>query len=160
MLRPSLQPRSCIPLRKAAMRASPSASCATPISTPMRRMGSPCWERAASGQAAAAPAISVMSSRRFMPLTRSRRHRLSHSAGPLCSTANGRREMSKWAINDQSAPQQKDSYSITSSARASSDCGMVRPSALAVFRLMTRSYLVGACTGRSAAFSPLRMRST
>src|SRR4029077_9228837 len=51
-------------------------------------------------------------------------------------------------------------HSITSSARASSDGGTVRPSALAVFRLITSSYLVGACTGRSAGFSPLRMRST
>jgi hypothetical protein len=31
---------------------------------------------------------------------------------------------------------------------------------LAVLRLITNSYLVGACTGRSAGFSPLRMRST
>src|SRR5262249_48013623 len=51
-------------------------------------------------------------------------------------------------------------HSITSSARASSDWGTVRSSALAVFRLMTSSYFVGACTGRSAAFPPLRMRST
>ena len=51
-------------------------------------------------------------------------------------------------------------YSITSSARASTDGGTVRPSALAVLRLMTSSYLVGACTGRSAGFSPLRIRST
>ena len=51
-------------------------------------------------------------------------------------------------------------YSITSSARARSDGGTLRPSALAVLRLMTSSYLVGACTGRSAGFSPLRMRST
>src|SRR5262249_1463228 len=51
-------------------------------------------------------------------------------------------------------------HSITSSARASSVGGISRPSILAVFRLMTSSYLVGACTGRSAAFSPLRMRST
>ena len=36
----------------------------------------------------------------------------------------------------------------------------VRPSAFAVLRLITSSYLVGACTGRSAGFSPLRMRST
>ena len=28
------------------------------------------------------------------------------------------------------------------------------------FELMAISYLVGACTGRSAGFSPLRMRST
>jgi hypothetical protein len=51
-------------------------------------------------------------------------------------------------------------YSITSSARASTDGGIVRPSAFAVLRLITSSYLVGACTGRSAGFSPLRMRST
>src|SRR5262249_33868177 len=51
-------------------------------------------------------------------------------------------------------------HSITSSASASSLSGIWRPRALAVLRLMTRSYLVGACTGRSAGFSPLRMRST
>jgi hypothetical protein len=51
-------------------------------------------------------------------------------------------------------------YSITSSARASSDGGTSRLSPLAVLRLMISSYLVGACTGRSAGFSPLRMRST
>src|SRR5262245_20537238 len=51
-------------------------------------------------------------------------------------------------------------HSITSSTRASRLSGTVSPSALAVLRLMTSSYLVGACTGRSAGFSPLRMRST
>src|SRR5262249_46739082 len=51
-------------------------------------------------------------------------------------------------------------YSITSSARASTDAGMSRPSALSVFRLITISYLVGACTGSSAGFSPLRMGAT
>src|SRR5262245_5518331 len=51
-------------------------------------------------------------------------------------------------------------HSITSSARASSDDGTSRPSALAVLRFTTSSYLVGACTGRSAGFSPFRMRST
>ena len=35
-------------------------------------------------------------------------------------------------------------HSITSSALASSDCGIVSPSALAVFRLITISYLVAA----------------
>ena len=45
------------------------------------------------------------------------------------------------------------SYSITSFARASTDGGTVRPSAFAVFRLIVRSYLVGACTGRSAGFA-------
>jgi hypothetical protein len=51
-------------------------------------------------------------------------------------------------------------HSITSSARARSVGGSVRPSALAVLRLITSSYFVGICTGRSAGFSPLRMRST
>src|SRR5262245_1733820 len=37
---------------------------------------------------------------------------------------------------------------------------MVSPSSLAAFRLSDSSYLVGACTGRSPGFSPLRMRST
>src|SRR5262245_20869620 len=46
-------------------------------------------------------------------------------------------------------------HSITSSARASNVGGTSRPSALAVLRLMTSSYLVGACTGRSPGFSPL-----
>src|SRR5262249_20633112 len=50
-------------------------------------------------------------------------------------------------------------HSITSSARASSVGGTCRPSALAVLRLITSSYLVGACTGRSPGFSPFRMRS-
>src|SRR6516162_9773699 len=50
-------------------------------------------------------------------------------------------------------------HSITSSVSASSRSGTVRPSALAVLRLMTSMYLVGNWTGRSAGFSPLRMRS-
>src|SRR6266446_5991519 len=49
-------------------------------------------------------------------------------------------------------------HSITSSARASSVAGTSRPSALAVLRLTTSSYLVGACTGRSAGFSPFRIQ--
>src|SRR6202023_3668877 len=61
--------------------------------------------------------------------------------GDICSTANC-------------------DYSITSSARASSIGGTSMPSALAVLRLITSSYLVGACTGRSAGFSPLSTRST
>ena len=51
-------------------------------------------------------------------------------------------------------------HSITSSARASTDAGSSRPSALAVLRLITSSYFTGAWTGRSPGFSPLRMRST
>ena len=51
-------------------------------------------------------------------------------------------------------------YSITSSAVASRVTGTSRPSAPAVFTLMTSSNLVGCWTGRSAGLSPLRIRST
>ena len=49
-------------------------------------------------------------------------------------------------------------YSITSSARASTIRGTLRPRAFAVLRLMISSNLVGMCTGRSLGFSPLRIR--
>jgi hypothetical protein len=49
-------------------------------------------------------------------------------------------------------------YSITSSARARSGSGMVRPSALAVLGLRAISSLVSCCTDRSLGFSPFRMR--
>ena len=51
-------------------------------------------------------------------------------------------------------------HSITSSARARTVAGRSRPSAFAVLRLTTSSYLFGAWTGSSDGFSPLRMRST
>src|SRR6476646_3146045 len=51
-------------------------------------------------------------------------------------------------------------YSITSSARASNEGGTVRPSALAVLRLITSSYLVGCSIGRSDGFVPLRILPT
>src|SRR5579864_4698155 len=54
---------------------------------------------------------------------------------------------------------EKRRYSITSSAVASSVCGTVRPSPLAVLRLITSSNLVGCSIGRSDGLSPLRMRA-
>src|SRR5947207_817 len=49
-------------------------------------------------------------------------------------------------------------HSITSSASASNVGGTSRPSAMAVFRLSTSSTLVDRMTGRSAGFSPFRIR--
>ena len=51
-------------------------------------------------------------------------------------------------------------YRITWSALMRTDWGMVRPSALAVFMLMTNSKRVGCSTGRSAGLAPLRILST
>jgi hypothetical protein len=49
-------------------------------------------------------------------------------------------------------------YSITSSAIESTPDGIARPRAFAVLRLITSSSFVGRKTGRSAGFSPLRIR--
>src|SRR5262249_43379212 len=51
-------------------------------------------------------------------------------------------------------------YWMTSSARPSTDGGIVRPRALAVLRLMTNSNFVGCSTGKSAGLAPLRILST
>ena len=80
------------------------------------------------------------------------RHRQAVPALPGCARTG--REQSQQTMRAVAG------YSITSSARASTDCRMSRPRVLAVLMLITNSYLVGACTGRSAGFSPLRMRST
>src|SRR5690348_1044872 len=55
---------------------------------------------------------------------------------------------------DERAPR----HSITSSAMASSPGGKLRPNAFAVLRLITNSNLIDCMTGRSADFSPLRIR--
>jgi hypothetical protein len=51
-------------------------------------------------------------------------------------------------------------YWMTSSARPSSDGGIVRPRALAVLRLITSSNLVGCSMGKSAGLAPRRILST
>src|SRR5262249_2052598 len=50
-------------------------------------------------------------------------------------------------------------HSITSSARAMSVGGISRPIALAAFKLMINSNLVGCSTGKSAGFAPLKTLS-
>ena len=79
---------------------------------------------------------------------------------PIATEVVRWRNMSKWGQPRHFALRKQHPYSITSSARASNIGGTLRPSAVAVLRLITSSYLVGFCTGRSAAFTPLRMRST
>jgi hypothetical protein len=58
------------------------------------------------------------------------------------------------------ALQQTAPYSITSSARAISVGGMVKPIKEAVFRLMIDSNSVASCTGKSAGLAPFRILST
>ena len=49
---------------------------------------------------------------------------------------------------------------VVRSARASNDCGIVRPSAVAVLRFTTNSNLVGCSIGSSAGLAPFRILST
>jgi hypothetical protein len=75
---------------------------------------------------------------------------------PLCPDSDQipqRSETTRCANNRHRLP-----YSITSSVVASGD-GTVRPSVLAVLRLITSSNLVGCSTGRSAGFAPLKILS-
>src|SRR5439155_9592819 len=51
-------------------------------------------------------------------------------------------------------------HSMIWSARSRIGCGIVMPSALAAFMLITNSNLVGCSIGRSAGFAPLRILST
>src|SRR5689334_22955766 len=53
---------------------------------------------------------------------------------------------------------QNGGYSITSSARMSNEGDIVRPSALAVLRLIVSRYRVGCMTGRSPGLAPWRIR--
>ena len=62
-----------------------------------------------------------------------------------------------WDFPVQVRKADSPSHSITSSARASNDGGMTRPSALAVLRLMTSSNWVGCSTGRSTGLTPARI---
>src|SRR6516164_1384642 len=73
-LNPTSQPNCCNSCANAALPACPKGSSAVVfISTPMRRMRSPCCARTASGQAnAAPPPSSVMNSRRVTRLPRRR----------------------------------------------------------------------------------------
>src|SRR5262245_59521526 len=62
------------------------------------------------------------------------------------------------------AAEQRDEFaalhSITSSASNCIELGTSMPSALAVCRLITNSNLLDCTTGKSAGFSPLRIRPT
>jgi hypothetical protein len=53
----------------------------------------------------------------------------------------------------------RDRYSITSSARANTVGGMVRPSSFAVLTLIIIKNFVGNTTGKSAGLAPLRILS-
>src|SRR6266478_5611078 len=79
-----------------------------------------------------------------------------HALALLRTRGEGPRNRRAADERDELAPL----HSITSSARASSVGGTVRPRAKAVFKLMISSKSVACWIGRSAGFAPLRILST
>jgi hypothetical protein len=68
-LRPSVHPNCCRPCTNAVMRLCDcGSSAASGVSTPIRRIRSPCCARAARGHVAVTPHRSVMNSRRLIGL--------------------------------------------------------------------------------------------
>src|SRR6266487_1396842 len=85
-------------------------------------------------------------------------HRVTLSARPREADLSDADQLFGNVPHPDSCTAAENSYSITSSARPSSEIGIVRPSALAVLRLMIRPTFVTCWTGRSAGLSPLRIR--
>src|SRR5262245_14553281 len=86
------------------------------------------------------------------------RHEHTNPPHPLALLRPCRQRPSRRRAAEKADELASPDHSITSSARASSVGGTSIPSTLAVFMLMIRSIRVACCTGRSAGFSPLRMR--
>src|SRR5262245_41695749 len=79
-----------------------------------------------------------------------------HRHRPLLRARRKRPRRRRAAEEDDELP--PFHHSITSSAATCSVGGTARPSAFAVLRFITNSNLVGCKTGKSAGFSPLRIR--
>src|SRR5258706_1554378 len=71
-----------------------------------------------------------------------------------------RTQLGHRAMSEKCQTRKSSLHSITTSARPSSVGGTARPSAFAVFKLITNSNLVGCSTGRSAGLAPFRTRLT
>src|SRR4029077_8179415 len=70
------------------------------------------------------------------------------------------RKQRRQGNRDHQGDHEPSPHSITSSARARIDGGIVSPSPWAVWRLTTSPNLVGSWIGRSAGLAPLRILST
>ena len=80
--------------------------------------------------------------------------------GGLPGVDGGDHHLLPFGPRGSTVPGRHIAYWMTSSARASTDGGIVRPRAFAALRLIIRSNLVGCSTGRSAGLAPLRILST
>src|SRR2546423_8107399 len=92
-------------------------------------------------------------------MRRRRRHQHSNP-GRFSRLLRARRERPGCRRTAEQRDELPSFHSITLSAATSSLSGTVRPSTLAVVRLMMKSNLVGCSTGRSLGFAPRRILST
>src|SRR5262249_31508242 len=91
------------------------------------------------------------------PVALGKRHQHADAPHPF-ALLRARRERPRNCCGPEERDEVAAVHSITSSARASSFAGTSKPSVLAVLRLRINSIFVVCVTGRSAGFSPLRMR--
>src|SRR5262249_1728689 len=84
-------------------------------------------------------------------------HQYANPRYPIC-LLRARRERPRRRRTAEKRDERASLHSITSSPRPGKVGGMSRLSALAVLRLITNSNFTVCCTGRSAGFSPLRIR--
>ena len=161
----------------------PSMDPRTEVSRPGTRQSAAfptCCARAASGHAAAVPPTNVMKSRRLIAFPdaqdrhrsglKQQRRKSGHvrfgSKADMCSAlahvcftpqSGHVRCKHRCPLSANSGHLALFDYLVGAGEQAG---GTVRPIALADFKLMTSSYLVGSCMGSSAGFSPLRILST
>ena len=141
-------------LRLGAKRKTPPSSRTGLQVDPLRHLKSP-----------ASPTVSQLGSRDVGKFRR-RLHSdlINVRFGPLCGLkpdiSRGPRSAKSGCEQMRQMTRRLCAYSITSSARARRDGGMVRPSALAVVKLMMRSNLVGCSTGMSPGLAPRMILST
>ena len=144
--------------------------------TAMCRTEADCCARAASGHVIAAPLIRLINSRRFIAPRHNVQDKLSIAVfayvrfGSKADVRTAKSHVRSYSETGhvqckRSCPLSaksghSDIHSISASAPCCMPNGTSRPSDFAVLRLMIRSNLVGACTGRSSGLAPLRMRST
>ena len=84
---------------------------------------------------------------------------VSDARHPKADIFRHRSEFLLWANSRQKRAAAKKTYSITSSAIASTPGGMARPNASAVLRLSASTNFVGWSTGNSEGFAPLMIRA-